>query len=56
MRVLVVRVHVRASSLPGVGLFTAQQPDTWDAALTLLAAALPPTASTGCGRCRRRIC
>ncbi|MER7268527.1 DUF234 domain-containing protein [Micromonospora carbonacea] len=31
----------RASSLPGAGLFTAQQPATWDAALTLLAAALP---------------
>ncbi|MEH0818576.1 ATP-binding protein [Micromonospora sp. CPCC 205714] len=29
------------SSLPGAHLFTAQRPTTWDAALTLLAAALP---------------
>ncbi|MBM0238541.1 ATP-binding protein [Micromonospora sp. ATA32] len=30
-----------ASSLPGADLFQAQQPQTWDAALTLLASALP---------------
>ncbi|MEW2381408.1 DUF234 domain-containing protein [Micromonospora sp. NPDC047707] len=30
-----------ASSLPGAELFRAQRPGTWDAALTLLAAALP---------------
>ncbi|MER7457559.1 DUF234 domain-containing protein [Micromonospora sp. NPDC126480] len=30
-----------ASSLPGAALFTGQRPGTWDAALTLLAAALP---------------
>ncbi|MCW3840905.1 ATP-binding protein [Micromonospora yasonensis] len=29
------------STLPGAGLFAAQSPGTWDAALTLLAAALP---------------
>ncbi len=29
------------STLPGAGLFAAQSPHTWDAALTLLAAALP---------------
>lgn len=29
------------STLPGAGLFAAQSPATWDAALTLLAAALP---------------
>ncbi|WDZ87090.1 ATP-binding protein [Micromonospora cathayae] len=32
---------VAASTLPGAPLFAAQQPRTWDAALTLLAAALP---------------
>ncbi|MEV4488611.1 DUF234 domain-containing protein [Micromonospora coxensis] len=30
-----------SSTLPGAALFTAQRPATWDAALTLLAAALP---------------
>ncbi|GGL89414.1 MULTISPECIES: ATP-binding protein [Micromonospora] len=30
-----------ASSLPGAALFDAQRPSTWDAALTLLASALP---------------
>ncbi|MFI5485594.1 MULTISPECIES: ATP-binding protein [Micromonospora] len=32
---------VAGSTLPGAALFQAQQPATWDAALTLLAAALP---------------
>ncbi|MFI7578037.1 ATP-binding protein [Micromonospora sp. NPDC049497] len=32
---------VAASTLPGAALFAAQQPRTWDAALTLLASALP---------------
>ena len=32
---------VVGSSLPGAQLFAAQRPSTWDAALTLLAAALP---------------
>ncbi|MFG1673027.1 ATP-binding protein [Micromonospora sp. NPDC049282] len=32
---------VTGSTLPGAGLFTGQAPATWDAALTLLAAALP---------------
>ncbi|RKN49555.1 ATP-binding protein [Micromonospora endolithica] len=32
---------VASSSLPGATLFAAQQPRTWDAALTLLASALP---------------